>query len=185
MLLIGLQLLELFPRLSAWKLMLPKSIARVLGIQAYTKKEYSHTRAMALGASTFFLPCGFTQAVQLYVVTAASPFVGAVTMGAFALGTAPGLLGIGGIAAAAAAPSATIPHLNDDIISSTSSPVAASTDGVWLAGTDLRLRAVPGTLASGDTVDIQILARVKNGPGTVTFGATGLYTQAVTVNEVY
>lgn len=101
MLLIGLQLLELFPRLSAWKLMLPKGIARILGIQSHTKKEYSHSRAMALGAATFFLPCGFTQAVQLYVVTAGSPVIGALSMGAFALGTAPGLLGIGGLAAAA------------------------------------------------------------------------------------
>jgi len=101
MLLIGLQLLELFPRLSAWKLMLPKWIARALGIRSHAKKEYSHTRAMALGAATFFLPCGFTQAVQLYVVTAGSPMIGALSMGAFALGTAPGLLGIGGLAAAA------------------------------------------------------------------------------------
>lgn len=100
MLLIGLQLLELFPRLSAWKLMLPKSIARVLGIQAHTKKEYSHSRAVVIGMLTFFLPCGFTQAVQLYVVTAGSPFTGALTMGAFALGTVPGLLSIGGIASA-------------------------------------------------------------------------------------
>ncbi len=101
MLLIGLQLLELFPRLSAWKLMLPKWVARALGIRSHTKKEYSHTRAMALGAATFFLPCGFTQAVQLYVVTVGSPLVGALSMGAFALGTAPGLLGIGGLAAVA------------------------------------------------------------------------------------
>lgn len=101
MLLIGLQLLELFPRLSAWKLMLPKGIARALGIQSHAKKEYSHTRAMAIGAATFFLPCGFTQAVQLYVVTTGSPLIGALSMGAFALGTAPGLLGIGGLAAAA------------------------------------------------------------------------------------
>jgi len=47
------------------------------------------------------LPCGFTQLTQLFVVTTASPFVGALTMGTFALGTAPGLLGIGGVAAAA------------------------------------------------------------------------------------
>ncbi len=100
MFLIGVQLLELFPRFSAWKLMLPKWIARILGIQAHAKKEYSHSRAMALGAATFFLPCGFTQAVQLYVVTAGSPMIGALSMGAFALGTAPGLLGIGGLAAA-------------------------------------------------------------------------------------
>lgn len=101
MLLIGLQLLELFPRLSAWKLMLPKGIARVLGIQSHTKKEYSHSRAMLLGAATFFLPCGFTQLTQLFVVTQGSPMIGALTMGTFALGTAPGLLGIGGVAAAA------------------------------------------------------------------------------------
>lgn len=102
MLLIGLQLLELFPRLSAWKLMLPKGIAKALGIQSHAKKEYSHSRVMMLGAATFFLPCGFTQAVQLFVVTQGSPIVGALTMGAFALGTAPGLLGIGGVAATAA-----------------------------------------------------------------------------------
>lgn len=100
MILVGFQLLELFPRLSAWKLTLPKGIARVLGIQAHTKKEYSHSRSMLLGAMTFFLPCGFTQLTQLFVVTTGSPLVGALTMGTFALGTAPGLLGIGGIAAA-------------------------------------------------------------------------------------
>ncbi|MDO8565596.1 MAG: sulfite exporter TauE/SafE family protein [Candidatus Moranbacteria bacterium] len=101
MLLVGFQLLELFPRLSAWKLTLPKSIAKLFGVQAHAKKEYSHSRAMLLGALTFFLPCGFTQLTQLFVVTTANPFVGALTMGVFALGTAPGLLGIGGVAAAA------------------------------------------------------------------------------------
>ncbi len=101
MLLIGLQLIELFPRLSAWKIMLPKGIAKALGIQSHAKKEYSHGRVMLLGALTFFLPCGFTQAVQLFVVTQGSIFGGAVSMGAFAVGTAPGLLGIGGISATA------------------------------------------------------------------------------------
>jgi len=98
MLLVGLQLVELFPRLSMWKLQLPKSIARILVIQSQTKKEYSHTRVMMLGMLTFFLPCGFTQLVQLFVVTQGSVLGGAITMGVFALGTAPGLLGIGGIA---------------------------------------------------------------------------------------
>ncbi len=101
MLLIGLQPIVLFPRLSAWKIMLPKGIAKALGIQSHAKKEYSHGRVMLLGALTFFLPCGFTQAVQLFVVTQGSMMVGALSMGAFALGTAPGLLGIGGISAAA------------------------------------------------------------------------------------
>lgn len=101
MLLVGFQLLELFPRLSAWKLMLPKGIARALGIQSHAKKEYSHGRAAFLGAMTFFLPCGFTQLTQLFVVAQGSPIIGALTMGTFALGTVPGLLTIGGIAATA------------------------------------------------------------------------------------
>ncbi len=101
MLLMGIQLLELFPRLSMWKLMLPKGIAKALGIQSHSQKEYSHSRAMLLGGMTFFLPCGFTQLTQLFVVTQGSPLIGALTMGTFALGTAPGLLGIGGVAAAA------------------------------------------------------------------------------------
>ncbi|MBP9751351.1 MAG: sulfite exporter TauE/SafE family protein [Candidatus Moranbacteria bacterium] len=101
MVVIGLQLLELFPALSVWKLTLPKSIAKILGVQVHSRKEYSHSRAAFLGAITFFLPCGFTQAVQLFVVTQGNMVLGALTMGVFALGTAPGLLGIGGLSSVA------------------------------------------------------------------------------------
>lgn len=101
MTLIGLQLLELFPRLSAWKVTLPKGIAKLLGIQAHSRKEYSHGRAAFLGAITFFLPCGFTQAVQLFVISQGGVALGAFTMAVFAFGTAPGLLGIGGLSSLA------------------------------------------------------------------------------------
>lgn len=50
------------------------------------------------GSLTFFLPCGFTQAIQLYVLTLGSPTQGALLLGAFALGTAPGLLALGAAA---------------------------------------------------------------------------------------
>jgi len=90
-------------------------------------------------------------------------------------------------ATAAAAPVATIPRLNDDIITTTSSLLVASMDGVWLAGPDvrLRLRVTPGNLAAADTVDLQVVARVLRGRGTWTTTATGLYTEAESVNEVY
>lgn len=101
MVLLGFQLLELFPRLSAWKVTLPKGIAKLLGIQTHSQKEYSHGRAALLGALTFFLPCGFTQAVQLFVVTQGNALQGALIMGTFALGTAPGLLGVGGLSSIA------------------------------------------------------------------------------------
>lgn len=48
-----------------------------------------------LGAGTFFLPCGFTQSLQLYALTTGSFMKGALVLGAFALGTAPALLTLG------------------------------------------------------------------------------------------
>ncbi|MBI4117784.1 MAG: sulfite exporter TauE/SafE family protein [Parcubacteria group bacterium] len=57
--------------------------------------EKKHTSAFLLGGATFFLPCGFTQALQLYVLSKADPFSGTLTMFVFALGTMPALLSIG------------------------------------------------------------------------------------------
>lgn len=97
MVLLGLQLTEIFPRLNGLNFTLPKGIAQALGIQEHTQKEYSHKNSFMMGAMTFFLPCGFTQAMQLFAISSGSPITGALTMGVFALGTAPGLLGIGGL----------------------------------------------------------------------------------------
>lgn len=96
MLIMGLQLINIFPRLSKFKLTLPKSIAKMFGV-SQRKKEYNHKNAMIMGALTFFLPCGFTQAMQLYAISTGSFGSGAFIMGMFALGTAPGLLSIGGV----------------------------------------------------------------------------------------
>ncbi len=97
MLIIGAQLTDVFPRLSGWQFTLPKGISRLLGIDTHKQAEYSHKNSMLLGGLTFFLPCGFTQAMQLFAMSTGSPLSGALTMGVFALGTAPGLLGIGGL----------------------------------------------------------------------------------------
>lgn len=99
MLFVGLQLIEIFPRLNRWKLTLPKGLSKFFGRQRH-HAEYSHKNAMAVGALTFFLPCGFTQAMQIYAVSTGSFVSGALTMGLFALGTAPGLLSIGGLTSA-------------------------------------------------------------------------------------
>lgn len=97
MVLMGLQLTEIFPRLTGLQFTLPKGISRALGIKEKSEKEYSHKNSFLMGASTFFLPCGFTQAMQLFAISSGKPLTGALTMGIFALGTAPGLLGIGGL----------------------------------------------------------------------------------------
>lgn len=94
---LGLQLTGLFPRFTSMNLTLPKGISRKLGIGKRQSHEYSHTNAMILGALTFFLPCGFTQAMQLFAISTGNFLQGGAIMGAFAIGTVPGLLGVGGL----------------------------------------------------------------------------------------
>jgi uncharacterized protein len=98
MVLLGLRLTGISPRLSGVSLALPASVSKVLGLdQRAGSAVYSDTRAAALGAATFFLPCGFTQVVQLYAMTTASPLQSGLVMAVFAVGTAPGLLALGGL----------------------------------------------------------------------------------------
>lgn len=56
-----------------------------------------HKSAFLLGAITYFLPCGFTQATQVYALGLASPWQSALTMAVFAVGTAPAILFIGSL----------------------------------------------------------------------------------------
>lgn len=95
MLYLGIQILEIFPRLSAFSL--PKAIAKRLGLSNQGAGAYSKARTAISGALTFFLPCGFTQAMQIYAISTGSFAIGALTMFVFALGTMPGLLGVGGL----------------------------------------------------------------------------------------
>jgi sulfite exporter TauE/SafE/copper chaperone CopZ len=94
--LLGLRLAGIFPRLAAWNLSLPSGFSRLVGV-GEDAGEYSDWRAMLVGAATFFLPCGFTQAVQLYALSTATPLTSALIMATFAIGTTPGLLALAGV----------------------------------------------------------------------------------------
>lgn len=96
MLYIGLQLIDIFPRLSALKLTLPKGLARLLGA-GKQQEGYNRRATVMAGAMTFFLPCGFTQAMQIYAVASGNFSDGGSIMALFALGTTPGLLSVGGL----------------------------------------------------------------------------------------
>lgn len=96
MLIIGLKLTGISPKLANLSFTFPKKLSHVLGIKNQNS-EYSHKEACIGGALTFFLPCAFTQAMQLYVITTGSFVMGASIMGIFALGTMPGLLGVGAL----------------------------------------------------------------------------------------
>jgi uncharacterized protein len=95
MVVLGIKLTGLAPRLEG--LALPAGFARLVGL-GRTPERYSHYRSAATGVLTFFLPCAFTQTMQLLAISTGSFFQGTLIMSAFALGTAPGLIGIGSIA---------------------------------------------------------------------------------------
>src|SRR3989344_1369873 len=91
---LGFQLLHLFPGLRRLSPTMPKFISHK--IHDLSAKE-SKGAPFTLGAFTFFLPCGFTQALQLYVLATGDWKVGALTMLTFSLGTLPALLSLSAI----------------------------------------------------------------------------------------
>lgn len=86
LLILGVNLLDIFPGLKKLQPTLPAFIGRhVRGIS-----NFNHTvTPVLLGVVTFILPCGFTQSMQLYSLTTGSFLTGAMTMFVFALGTLP------------------------------------------------------------------------------------------------
>lgn len=59
--------------------------------------RYPRKAPFFLGAITYILPCGFTQAVQVYALGQASPIQSALTMTVFAIGTTPALILVGSL----------------------------------------------------------------------------------------
>ncbi len=97
MLLLGIQLIEIFPKVNNLTPTLPPALGKWLGINTQHTKKYSHRGTLIAGALTFFLPCGFTQMMQVAAIASTGFIQGAIIMSVFALGTTPGLLGVGGL----------------------------------------------------------------------------------------
>jgi uncharacterized protein len=101
MTILGTRLTGLSPRIATWSPTLPMGLGRQLGLAdggaTGGAGGYSDTRAAGLGAASFFLPCGFTQAVQIYALSTGSPLFAGAIMAVFAIGTAPGLLALAGL----------------------------------------------------------------------------------------
>lgn len=91
MLILGINLLDVFPWAKKLQPSMPKFIAR----HAHGVSKFNHSfTPVLLGIATFFLPCGFTQSMQLYTLTTGNFLQGGFTMLAFALGTLPVLAAI-------------------------------------------------------------------------------------------
>nr|WP_297424462.1 sulfite exporter TauE/SafE family protein [uncultured Actinotalea sp.] len=97
MIAVGVQLTAVSPRLAGRTVALPEGLSRRLRLDDRADGGYRDTRTAALGAATFLLPCGFTQAVQLYAISTGDPVRAGIVLALFALGTVPGLLTIGGL----------------------------------------------------------------------------------------
>ena len=86
MLILGINLLDVFPWAKKLQPSMPKFIAR----HAHGVSKFNHTLTpLLVGVVTFFLPCGFTQSMQLYTLSSGNFLTGGLTMLAFALGTLP------------------------------------------------------------------------------------------------
>jgi len=89
LILLGLNLLDIFP----WVRKLPFRLPSIFGDKIQKLKNLNHTLTpILIGVVTFFLPCGFTQSMQIYALSTGSFWIGAFTMLAFALGTLPVLV---------------------------------------------------------------------------------------------
>ncbi len=86
MLILGINLLDVFPWAKRFQPGMPKFLSKhAMGIS-----EINHTLTPVLvGIATFFLPCGFTQSMQIYTLSTGNFLTGALTMLSFALGTLP------------------------------------------------------------------------------------------------
>lgn len=84
MILLGLNLLGIIKK---------NKVALPTGVFAYFRKvEHSTFTPILIGVGTFFLPCGFTQAMQVAALSSGSFTSGLIIMFSFALGTFPMLL---------------------------------------------------------------------------------------------
>ncbi len=95
MLLVGVRLTELSPRIAGWSPTIPAAVGDRLGLTGDVPARRTAGVVVA-GAATFFLPCGFTQAVQLYAFSTGSPRAAGAIMATFAIGTSPALLALAG-----------------------------------------------------------------------------------------
>ncbi|MBX7227923.1 MAG: sulfite exporter TauE/SafE family protein, partial [Chitinophagales bacterium] len=80
MFILGINLLDVFP----WAKKLQPSMPKFIAKHAHDVSKLNHTLTpLLVGIATFFLPCGFTQSIQLYTLTTGSFFKGGLTMISF------------------------------------------------------------------------------------------------------
>ncbi|MDR3314565.1 MAG: sulfite exporter TauE/SafE family protein [Oscillospiraceae bacterium] len=93
MVIMGVNMLGIFPSLRKWQVKMPK---------VFTKKLNTSTSKSPLivGLLNGLMPCGPLQSMQIVALASGNPLAGALAMFLFSLGTVPLMLGLGSLVAA-------------------------------------------------------------------------------------
>ena len=95
MVIMGINMLELFPGLRPLTIRMPKFLAQKIG-----SRKAKTARPFMVGVLNGFMPCGPLQSMWIVALATANPFAGALSMFLFGLGTVPLMLGFGSIVSA-------------------------------------------------------------------------------------
>ena len=95
MVLMGINMLGLFPGMRKLRIPRPKFLVHAVGRQKAVSK-----RPFVVGLLNGLMPCGPLQSMQILALASGSPLTGALSMLLFSLGTVPLMLGLGTIVSA-------------------------------------------------------------------------------------
>lgn len=95
MVIMGINMLGLFPWLRKFTIRMPKFLARKVGNQ-----KAKAARPFIVGILNGFMPCGPLQSMWIVALATGNPFAGALSMFLFSLGTVPLMLGLGSVVSA-------------------------------------------------------------------------------------
>lgn len=95
MVVMGINMLGLFPWLRKFTIRMPKFLAKKIG-----EKKAKTSRPFIVGILNGFMPCGPLQSMWIVALATGNPISGALSMLLFSLGTVPLMLGLGSIVSA-------------------------------------------------------------------------------------
>ena len=93
MVIMGLNMLNIFPWLRRFNPRMPKFIARKIN----SEKQSGSRSPLYIGLLNGLMPCGPLQAMQIFALSTGSPVKGALSMLFFSLGTVPLMFGLGAL----------------------------------------------------------------------------------------
>lgn len=93
MVVMGLNMLQIFPSLRKFNPRMPRALASLI----YREKQRGNKGPFTVGLLNGLMPCGPLQAMQIYALSTGNPLEGALSMLLFSLGTVPLMFGLGAL----------------------------------------------------------------------------------------